>query len=200
MRGDDFSAWKNPCYSKAFNDVKIAFAWNENRPFVDALVEDDHFENANAGFYTWNGDSLQLALAGTVLEKPSANNLRDLRAEAYTEHTIALTPQGSAVYRTVTFDPDRLPGGVNGEGSVSAADVPRVVEKIPRAGGGVTIRYRAAFPWRFLGRSAPTAGESVWFAACVNDRDPGVEPIAQRHIFGFKAAAPKRFGRIILSE
>ena len=79
--------------------------------------------------------------------------------------------------------------------------MPRKIEVSARQGGGVTIRYRAAFPWRMLGRAAPpNAGESIWFAACVNDRDPDVPTLAQRHIFGFKAAAPKRFGRIIISR
>lgn len=200
-KGGDFTAWNTPVYRKAFDDMQIAFAWNERYLLVDARVEDDHFQNEQKKFYTWNGDSLQLALAGTVLDRSSSNNLRDLRAEAYTEHTIARTPQGDEVYRTVTFDPECFPAGVNGEGTVPADDVPRKIEVSERPGGGVTIRYRAAFPWRMMGRSQPpNAGESVWFAACVNDRDPNVPTLAQRHIFGFKAAAPKRFGRIILSR
>lgn len=68
------------------------------------------------------------------------------------------------------------------------------------AGGTVRIHYRAAFPWRFLGRETPPApGESVWFAACVNDRDTPDGPLSQRHVFDFKDAAPKGFGRILLA-
>ena len=65
---------------------------------------------------------------------------------------------------------------------------------------GKTIRYRAAFPWSFLGRETPPApDESVWFAACVNDRDTPDGPLSQRHVFDFKDAAPKGFGRILLA-
>ena len=198
--GGDFSAWAKPAYRKAFDDVQIAFAWNERYLLVDAVVDDDSFLNKRTKFLSWSGDSFQLALAGTVLDRSSSNNLRDLRAEAYTEQTIAQTPHGAEVYRTVTFDPDRFPAGVNGEGEISRDDVPRVVEVTQRPGGGVRVRYRAAFPWRMMGRlTPPHVGESVWFAACINDIDPG-GPLRQRHVFSFKAGAPKRFGRISLSR
>ena len=177
--------------------VRLAFGWNERYFAVEAIVEDDVFLQRFTGWDTWKDDSLQIALAGNVLREGTSNFLHDLRAEAYTENTVALTPDGPAIHRTVTWDDEELPAGHGSDASIAPADVPRAVEVLP----GKTIRYRAAFPWSFLGRKTPPApGESVWFAACVNDRDTPDGPLSQRHVFDFKAAAPKGFGRILLTR
>jgi hypothetical protein len=246
--------------------VRLVFGWNERYLAVEAVVDDDVFLQRFTGWDTWKDDSLQIALAGNVLRVGTANFLHDFRTEAYTENTIALTPDGPAIHRTVTWDDETLPAGRGADAVIAPKDAPRTVEildtneppapsdhgeeKQPRdrrnpeaeqrasqtlgsmaenqesprpvptpdakpmplppgfaetpgskitAGGTVRIRYRAAFPWRFLGRETPPApGESVWFAACVNDRDTPDGPLSQRHVFDFKAAAPKGFGRILL--
>ena len=191
--------------------VRLVFGWNERYLAVEAVVDDDVFLQRFTGWDTWKDDSLQIALAGNVLRVGTANFLHDFRTEAYTENTIALTPDGPAIHRTVTWDDETFPAGRGADAAIAFADAPRAVEILdanePPAPPGspktadraVRIRYRAAIPWRFLGRETPPApGESVWFAACVNDRDTPDGPLSQRHVFDFKDAAPKGFGRILL--
>jgi len=194
------AAWTNVAYQAFADDVRLAFAWNADGLMVDALVDDDAFANEQTMFYTWSGDSIQFAFASTILEKSSANNLRDVLQEAYTEQTLALARGRAEVYRTVTFDPVRFPAGVTGEGVIPEADVPREIARQELPGGGTRVRYRALFPWRFLNRGDVKAGESAFFSACINDWDPGRPSNRQRHVFDFKAAAPKGFGRIILAD
>ena len=209
-----FAAWSAPRHMDAGGGLRIAFAWNEDFLAVDAIVEDDVFLNDRTGWDTWNGDSLQIALAGAVLRESTANTMRDIATEAYTENTLALTPRGPELCRTITFDSERLPAGRGDDGLISSTDAPRFVEVLPNgwgetsgravAGGPPTppvIRYRAAFPWRFLGRDAAEIrpGDSAFFALCVNDRDAPSGPLAQRHVFTFKDAAPKGFGRVLLA-
>ena len=196
----DPCSWESPVRYPAGEGFRIAFGWNRDYLVVDAVVEDDQFGNDKAGYWTWDGDSLQIALAGTILEKSSSNVLRDQMIEAYTENTLALTSRGAEMFRTVSFDPEHFPIVPSGDGTISPADAPRRIEKTVRADGVTEIRYRAAFPWRFLGKTAPRTGESVYFAASLNDRDPDRADLTQQRLFDFKAAAPKGFGRIILAD
>ena len=240
-----FAAWSAPHRFDAGGGLQIAFAWNETFFALDALVEDETVLNDRTGWDTWNGDSLQIALAGAVLRESTANTMRDIATEAYTENTLALTRRGPELCRTVTFDPALLPAGHGDAGLISSADAPRTVEVlaagepsadvaarntppspsgasplseggktgetppsergVARSAGGSTpcgaIRYRVAFPWRFLGRDAAEvqAGDSAFLALCVNDRDAPSGPLAQRHVFIFKDAAPKGFSRVLLA-
>lgn len=200
VTGDVFAAWTGPRYWSPFPGLKMGFAWSDSHLMVDAIVDDDAFVNDKTRFFSWDGDSLQLALAGEVLETSSANNLRDLLTEAYTENTLALTRNGQEAYRTISFDQERFPAGISADGLLTDDEVPRRIEKSAKGDGRVTLRYRAAFPWRMLGKDKPSAGDGVYFAMCVNDRDPGRNQLSQRHVFEFKSAAPKGFGRVILAR
>ena len=137
--------------------------------------------------------------------KSFENTQTDLKAEARTGMTFALTEQGPEIYRTDTYDYKELPAGTSqadSSGLVSLADCPFEVKTL-KTTGGVRIRYRIAIPWRFMEirERPPRLGESCRFSLWVCDRDSGMK--VGRHtnkLFVLRAGAPKRFGRIVFGR
>ena len=205
-----FANWKNPHYRETpagltNTTLRLAIGWNERYLYFDALVEDDSFAPTMPGWFSWNGDAIQLGLAKGVLLKSTENTQTDLKAEAHTETTFALTADGPQAYRTRTYDYKELPSGTSQKdlrGLVSPKECPFEVttEKIP---SGTRIRYRIAVPWRFMEirGEPPHAGESCRFALYVCDRDPGMRSMEHTNrLFELQAGAPKRFGRIVFGK
>ena len=205
-----FANWKSPRYRETPSGVtnttlRLAVGWNERYLLFDALVEDDAFAPTMPGWFSWNGDAIQLGLAKDVLTKSTGNTQTDLKAEAHTETTFALTTDGPQVYRTRSYDYQALPMGTSQKdlrGLVSPKDCPFEVTT-ERTASGTRVRYRIAVPWRFLNirERPPRLGESCRFALAVCDRDPGMKTCEHTNcLFELKAAAPKRFGRIVFGK
>lgn len=72
------------------------------------VVRDDVFCQPYNGIETWQGDCVQVAFAAREVEG-SANRLAHTRQLGYSEYTLALTPRGPELYRTITFDGIRFP-------------------------------------------------------------------------------------------
>ena len=196
--GEDVFNWRPVAHQEvgdAATPVSMAFGWNAQYLICDAAVSDAVHLNTGRGFWSWNGDALQIGLAKQWLEVPSANNIADLQAQACSEITFALTEQGPVAYRTITFDDDRFPAGSDGSGAIPAGECPmRIVRD-----GNVT-RYRIAVPWRYLNVATPVCGQSVRFAAFANDRDGAGGPLRSVQIFDLKDVPPKNFGRLVLGK
>jgi hypothetical protein len=103
----------------------VWFAWDEDRLYLAAAIEDEVHHQPETGGSTWRGDSLQWAISG---EPPES-------AETFAELTIALTPEGPQVHhRTQPSGPSR-----------GLLDVPATIIRE----GGVTT-YEVGIPWSEL--------------------------------------------------
>ena len=181
--------------------AEIGFAWNERYLLVDALVLDDAFHQDNKGWWTWNGDCIQFGFAKRKLEKLSGNDYTDSLEQGFSELDFALTRDGPEGYRTVTFDSREFPADRNGGGQLDPEECPVDIALSGREDGGVAIRYRIAIPWKFLNkRIGAFAGETVFFAAMFNDRDPGDSTFSSIKAFDLKRIPPRHFGCIHLGS
>ena len=214
-KGGDFSGWKDPArihvpfrvvgnepFLKDEKDLsaEIAFAWNEDFLLLDVLVKDDVFKQEHTGWHTWNGDALQFGFARRRLERLTANDYADALDQGTTEVDFALTKRGPEAYRTISFDPYKLPSDMFGKGQIDLAECPLSIDRrdVP---GGVELHYRIAFPWRFMNKKeGAKAGENVYFAMTVNDRDDDDKFYSAIGLFELKRLAPRHFGTISLCE
>ncbi len=179
----------------------LGVGWNRRGILLESAVRDDAFVQTESGFYTWNGDCVQLGLAKGIAGG-GGNGWADLLENACSEIDLALAPGGPEAYRTITFDGKRFPSDTTGGGRISAADMPFDVTLEERAEGGVRLRYRALVPWAFVNRTGAESGEAVWIAAQINDRDAPEEDYASQvtslAAFDLKTAAPANFGAMTL--
>lgn len=211
----DFSAWRNPAYRdlpagavrnaaayRGVSDVraKAAFGWNADYLLVDILVEDDEFRQEKTGWWTWDGDSVQLGFAKAKLERRTSNALADAFEQAASEVTFALTKNGPEGCRTQSFDPVRYPRDVNGNGRIDAAECPFSVTRESLDGGRVRLRYRVAYPWAYMNRTSPRPGDHCLFAAYVVDRDSDAARPACLGLFALQPLAPDGFGYLCLEK
>ena len=179
--------------------AEVGFGWNERALLIDAYVTDDSFRQEQTGWWTWNGDAIQFGFARKRLESLSANDYTDMLEQGTTEVDFALTRNGPEAYRTVTFDPYRLPTDMHGKGQIDLAECPVLIDKEELDGGRVALRYRIAFPWRFINKAeGAKAGEVAYFAATFNDRDKGDKAYSALRLFELKKVAPRRFGNVVL--
>ena len=133
----------------------------------------------------------------------TANAYADDLNRALSEMTLALTKDGPAAYRTMTWEPTRYPMGGPAEGAkgaISADDMPLKVTKEDLGGGRVRVRYAARVPWKFLNVGEPKPGMTVNFAATVNDRDAGRRDQVRLGVFELKNGMPRQFGTLVLGE
>ena len=180
--------------------AEIGFGWNERALLIDARVTDDSYRQDQTGWWIWNGDAIQFGFARKRLERLSANDYTDVLEQGTTEVNFALTRNGPEAYRTVSFDPYRLPTDMHGKGQIDLAECPVVIEKEDLGGGRVALRYRIAFPWRFMNKTeGAKVGDVVYFAATFNDRDPGDKAYSALRLFELKKVAPRHFGNIVLA-
>lgn len=172
-------------------------AWDQAALYLACAVRDDVFLQPHSGFMTWKGDCLQVGLdLDPDRRGESTGNLlaEKGRPRRVSELDLALTSAGPQVYRTISFDPERLPVGLLG------AEAVRLV--VTRAGTRST--YEAAIPWTVLGADGPPApGSTIGFALTVNDLDSAAQadPSALG-VFGGVAGKkdPDRFGRVVLAS
>ena len=211
----DFSAWKEPAwcvpprrikrkpeYTADARDlaVKMAAGWNEKYFLMAFEVTDDEAcPPARGDWWSWRGDAVQVAFAKNVLEKPTDNAWADALDQAMTENTVALTPDGPMMTRTVSYDPQRFPCDLNGP-ACRVSDAPVEVTKTTLPDGRVRYLYRLAFPWKYMNRQTAKAGETVYFAAAVNDLDRDQPDLSALSVFEMKELAPRGFGAAYLAE
>ncbi len=190
---------------KGADDVKakMAAAWAKDGLILAFEVEDDDFCQEKRNWGTWDGDSIQVGLAKDKDVRGTANAYADDLNRALSEMTLALTKDGPAAYRTMTWEPTRCPAGGPAEGAkgaIAADDMPLKVTKEELGGGRVRVRYAACVPWRFLNVGEPEAGMTVNFAATVNDRDAGRRDQVRLGVFELKNGTPRQFGTLVLGE
>ncbi|MBU0608390.1 MAG: hypothetical protein KKI08_10930, partial [Armatimonadetes bacterium] len=182
-------------------DATVQLAWDDRGLYLAATVRDDHFVQAKTGFDTWKGDCLQvgLDLAPGRQTQNTGNVLADTASRTNTEVDLALTPQGPQAYRTITFDPAKLPVGL--------LDAKGAQVAVKRTQDGLV--YEAMLPWSSVGRGrrterpqlVPRPGEAIGFAITVNDMDAPdqLDPKALGLFGGITPVKdPAQFGRLAL--
>lgn len=180
----------------AFDGGKsIAFDCDDAFLKVDAFVPDATPTNGWSGWGSWKGDSVQLGLAKRALKRRTGNDLADNAEEARSEITLALTPEGPQVYRTMTWDAHRFPTDARLGGLFAPETAPL---SVAYENGG--WRYRASVPWSFLNLSTPGPGQTFRFAFQFNDRQPGSRLLLQTKGFELKKRAPRQFGWAVLKD
>lgn len=155
----------------------------------DIFIPDLTPTNGWTGWDSWKGDCVQVGLAKSALKARTQNDLADNAAEAKSEITFALTPNGPEMYRTITWDPKRFPCDTRLAGQIDLKEAPLTVERSAKG-----FRYRASVPWAFLNLSAPKPGDTFRFAFQFNDREPGNRALKESKGFELKQTAPKKFG------
>ena len=176
--------------------IRFAFGWNDRGLVGDCEIDDEAHVNTREGWWSWNGDAIQMGFAKTWLEHPTENNWTDMLTQAPSEYTFALTPKGPQVCRTATFDYRVYPAGTDGAGLLKPEECPFTVTH--RDG---KTRYRYVFPWKLFNfAETPKAGTTVRIAAFVNDQDEPKGPVAYNKVFDLKQSPPKNFGRLVLGK
>jgi len=156
----------------------------------DVTVDDATPVSGVGGWWSWNADSIQIALAKEALRERTQNDVADAVNEARCEYTVAKTKQGDEICRTISWDLERFPCGQGeGVGVVDAETAPRAVWR-----DGDKWRYRASIPWEFINLSSPAEGTAFRLAVQFNDRAPGVRSLRQVECFRMKVGAPGNFG------
>jgi len=115
-------------------DATAWYTWDAEALYLSAAVTDDVHHQQSTGASIWQGDSLQLTFVGGAPGE---------EVRTYNEIGVALTPEGSQVYRW-------LPAG---SGSVPGAQA--VVTRDDAA--SLTV-YEVALPWASLGGWDPADG------------------------------------------
>lgn len=174
--------------------ASLRLAWDDRALYLAATVRDDHFVQEQTGFNTWKGDCLQVGLDTLPGRQGEAtgNLLADNASRGNTELDLALTSKGPEAYRTITFDPTKLPVRL-----LDGKEAQLAVKAVP---GGLV--YEAALPWTSLGRTAaPPADRQLGFALAVNDLDSPdqLDPKAIGLFGGIcPVKDPAQFGRLVL--
>jgi hypothetical protein len=183
-----------PC-EFTFGACHVKLACDRTALKFDVTVADATPLNGKSGWWSWDGDSLQVALAKQHLAKRTQNDVADAFAEAYSEYTVAKTPRGDEVCRTITWDPKRYPSD-SGRGGIVGEDLaPRRVSH-----DGKRWRYRFSIPWRFLNMDSLAPGATFRMALQYNDRASNDSALRQVECFKMKLAAPSRFGWFVIGK
>lgn len=161
----------------------------------DVTVDDATPKNDRSGWWSWNGDSVQVALAKEALRERTQNDVADACNQALCEYTVAKTPFGNEVCRTVSWDLSRFPFDHSRGGLVDAETAPREVTH-----DGTAWHYRLSLPWEFLNLNAPTKGTTFRMAMQYNDRVPEDRGVRQTECFKMKVGAPKNFGWVVVNK
>lgn len=213
--GGDFSGWRSPrrqavgsspvtrpeLHSGAEDFVAaMAFGWNERYFLVDVLTQDDRFVNERQDWWIWDGDSVQLGFAKARHVSATANDYGDEADRGMSEINFALTPKGVQAYRTRTFDQRKFPAGQCGEGRIDLRQCPVRIERRDLGDGKVVLRYRMAIPWTFLNLIDVNAGDTVYCASFLNDRDENTGHVVQFGVFELQKVPPRHFGSVYLRK
>ena len=170
---------------------EVGAAWDERYLYLRFVVRDDVFCQPYNGIETWQGDCVQVAFAAREVEG-SANRLAHTRQLGYSEYTLALTPRGPELYRTITFDGIRFPK------ALADSDVFPLKIRRHSSATGETIEYWAAFPWEAL-PVKPQPGARLGWSFTINDRDEAnVSPLNCTRLGAFELKEPAQFGTVVL--
>jgi len=151
----------------------LTLSWDDRCLYVDTRVVDDVHLQPNTGYDTWKGDCVQLAfdLDPGKQQASTGNQFADLGGKhRASEIDLALTPEGTQAFRTITFDAERLPVRLltNDELALDA--------NADRREGSGSIGYFASIPWATLGLAeAPRVGDRIGLAVAINDMDDPAE-------------------------
>ena len=173
---------------------RVRLSWTPARLGLEIDVPDNTQTNGWTGWHTWKGDSVQIGLARTALAKRSENDLADAAEQAMGEYTLALTPNGPEVYRTISWNEKLFPSDISGGGLVPKSVAPLTVERKPGL-----CRYRVAFPWSFINREKMADGDTFRLAIQVNDWDFDGKR-AERKLFDLMLSPPRHFGLVTLRK
>ena len=191
---ETFNFARIPC-SFSFDGCSVSLSCDRQSIKFDVSVADDTPFNERSGWWSWNGDSLQVGLAKKHLKKRTQNDIADAFEQARSEYTVAKTPEGDQVCRTISWDLARFPCDNDRAGLVAQTQAPR---KVVHDGG--RWRYSFSLPWAFLNMDAPKVGETFRMALQYNDRKRGDSGIRQVECFEMKLAAPQRFGWFVIGQ
>ena len=191
---ETFNFARVPC-AFSFDGCSVKLSCDRRSLKFDVSVADDTPFNERSGWWSWNGDSLQVGLAKLHLKKRTQNDIADAFAQARSEHTVAKTPEGDQICRTISWDLTRFPCDNDRAGLVAPSQAPR---KVVYDGG--RWRYTFSLPWTFLNMDAPQVGETFRMALQYNDRKKGDPGIRQVECFDMKLAAPQRFGWFVIGQ
>ena len=191
---ETFNFARVPC-AFSFDGCSVKLSCDRRSLKFDVSVADDTPFNERSGWWSWNGDSLQVGLARLHLKKRTQNDIADAFAQARSEHTVAKTPEGDQICRTISWDLTRFPCDNDRAGLVAPSQAPR---KVVYDGG--RWRYTFSLPWTFLNMDAPQVGETFRMALQYNDRTKGDPGIRQVECFDMKLAAPQRFGWFVIGQ
>lgn len=189
-----FNYLRIPC-AFTFGDCHVKLSCDRRALSFDVTVADATPRNDKSGWWSWDGDSLQIAWAKQHLEKRTQNDLADAFAQALCEYTVAKTPQGDEVCRTMTWDPNRFPTDNGRAGVVAPTTAPRKVTH-----DGRKWHYVFSLPWAFINMNAPEEGTAFRMAVQYNDRVSKDAPPRQVECFKMKLAAPQRFGWFMIGR
>ncbi|MET0578350.1 MAG: sugar-binding protein, partial [Ilumatobacteraceae bacterium] len=140
----------------ASQTARAAFTWDDDNLYLSAVVEDDVFTQNWTGNATWQGDSIQFAIAPT---HPGETMLRP-ELQVRTEFGLSLTSAGPQLYR---YASNGVPGQL-----VTTAQVAVVHD----AASG-EIRYEVGVPWSLVAPITPASGVASSLSIAINDNDDG---------------------------
>ncbi|HEY3330318.1 MAG TPA: sugar-binding protein [Capsulimonadaceae bacterium] len=186
---------RSPQYYNPVLAAKAKFTWDTKNLYLAFDVTDPTHYQPFTGFDTWKGDCLQLEFNLDPGKKAAntGNAVADSGSLRHTEIDIALTKNGPEAYRTMSYDPAKLPVRL-----LTASEVSVSVSQLPAG-----LRYRMAIPWTSLGAaSVPFSGQRIGFAAYVNDANNAtqLDPSALGMYVDSNTKDPSKFGELVLTS
>ncbi len=137
---------------------RASLMWDEDNLYFAAVVTDNVFYQPHSGWDTWKADNIQLG----VFYGEEGYTISGQRSTTFHELSMAHTPQGDEVYRTLSQDNYYSPAKFDN------ADICIV------RSGDKTI-YEAKIPWNgfLLPGQRPNEGEKLGFSYMINESDGG---------------------------
>lgn len=179
----------------SFGACHVKLDCNSRFLVFDMTVDDSTPKNDKNGWRSWDGDSVQVGLAKAALRERTQNDVADAFSQAHCEYTVAKTPCGDEVCRTISWDLTRFPFDLYRKGVVDENTAPRVVTH-----DGKVWHYHLSLPWEFINLNAPPKGTVFRMAMQYNDRVPDDKDLHQTECFKMKVGAPKYFGWVVVEK
>ena len=137
---------------------RASLMWDEDNLYFAAVVTDNIFYQPYAGWNTWKADNIQMG----VFYGEESYTVSGQRSTTFNELSMAHTPQGNEVYRTLSQD------NYYKAGKFENAEI-CITRK-----GDKTI-YEARIPWEgfLLPGQRPKEGDKLGFSYMINESDGG---------------------------
>lgn len=137
---------------------RASLMWDEDNLYFAAVVTDNVFYQPYAGWNTWKADNIQIG----VFYGEESYTVSGQRSTTFNELSMAHTPQGDEIYRTLSQD------NYYKAGKFESADI-CITRK-----GDKTI-YEARIPWEgfLLPGQQPKEGDKLGFSYMINESDGG---------------------------